>query len=246
MSSRKYIHDELRELNSTLPSHVKEPVFSVPEGYFENFAASVLMRLKQEEAVDSAADELASLSPLLAGLSKKMPYDLPSNYFSTLSGDVPTLIQEDELPAILAEHPKTNPYDIPMGYFDNLPAQVLSKVAPKQAKVVSFNRTRWMRVAAAALVAGVIAISGLVYFNSRPSSINPSSSPEAWIASKLKNISNKDLDSFIESTDATSTEQIAKTNSAEVSKMLTDVSVKEIDAFLAQIPTDDEELSIIN
>lgn len=217
----------------------------MPEGYFENFAASVLMRLKQEDAVDSAADELASLSPLLAGLSKKMPYDLPSNYFTTLSDDVPALIQEDGLPAILAEHSKTNPYDVPMGYFDSLSTQILSKVAPKQAKVVSFNRTRWMRVAAAALVAGVIAISGLVYYNSR-SKINPSSSPEAWIASKLKNISNQDLDSFIGSTDATSTEQLAKTNSAEVSQMLTDVSVNEIDAFLAQIPTDDEELSIIN
>jgi hypothetical protein len=245
MSSRKYIHDELRELNSTLPSHVKEPVFSVPEGYFENFAASVLMRLKQEEAVDSAADELASLSPLLAGLSKKMPYDLPENYFTTLSNDVPALIQDDELPAILAGHQKTTPYEVPMGYFDNLPEQVLSKVAPKQAKVVSFNRTRWMRVAAAAIVAGVMAISGLVYYSSS-SNTNPTSSPEAWIANQLKNISNQDLDSFIESTDATSTEQMASTNSGEVSQMLNDVSVKEIDAFLAQIPTDDEELSIIN
>jgi hypothetical protein len=62
----------------------------------------------------------------------------------------------------------------------------------------------------------------------------------------LKNISNQDLDSFIESTDATSTEQMATTNTAEVSQLLNDVSVKEIDAFLAQIPTDDEELSIIN
>lgn len=245
MSSRKYIHDELRELNSTLPSHVKEPVFSVPEGYFENFAASVLMRLKQEEAVESAADELTSLSPLLAGLSKKMPYDLPSNYFTTLSEDVPSLMQEDELPAILAEHPKTNPYEVPAGYFDTLPAQVVAKITAKQAKVVSFNRTRWMRVAAAALVAGVIAISGLVYYNSRPG-INPSSSPEAWIANKLKNISNHDLDSFIESADATPTEQIASTKSADISQMLNDVSVKEIDAFLSQIPTDDEELSIIN
>jgi len=217
----------------------------VPEGYFENFAVSVLMRIKKEEAVDSAAEELASLSPLLAGLPKKMPYDLPQNYFTTLSNDVPALIQEDELPAILAEHTRSNPYEVPMGYFDTLPTQVIAKIAPKQAKIVSFNRTRWMRVAAAALVTGAIAISSLVYYNNR-SSTNLYSSSEAWIANQLKNISNQDLDSFIESADATSTEQMATANVADVGQLLNDVSVKEIDAFLAQIPTDDEELSIIN
>lgn len=244
MSSHKYIQDELRELNSTLPSHVKEPVFSVPEGYFENFAASVLARIKEETAV-SAADELTSLSPLLAGLSKKMPYDIPQNYFSTLSDDVPALIQGDELPAILAAHPKTNPYEVPTGYFDNLPAQVVAKVAPKQAKVIAFNRTRWMRVAAAALVAGAIAISGLVYYNSRPS-VDSAQASYNWIANHVKNISNQALEEFIETADAEPVEQMATNGTPAVRQLLNDVSVKEIDAFLAQIPTDDEELSIIN
>jgi hypothetical protein len=238
MSSRKHIQDELRELNSTLPSHVKEPVFSVPEGYFENFAASVLMRLKEETAV-SAADELASLSPLLAGLSKQMPYDLPQNYFSTLSDNVPALMEEDELPAFLAEA-KTTPYEVPAGYFDNLPAQVVAKVAPKQAKVVSFNRTRWMRVAAAAIVAGVIAVSGLVYYNSRPVGSTNSSTSESWIANQLKNVSNQDLEEFIETTDATPTEQMATHKTPEVRQMLKDVSVKELDAFLSQLPAEEE------
>jgi len=244
MSNRKYIQDELRELNSTLPSHVKEPVFSVPEGYFENFAASVLARIKEETAV-SAADELASLSPLLAGLSKKMPYGIPQNYFTTLSDDVPALIQEDELPAILAAHPKTNPYEVPTGYFDTLPAQVVAKVAPKQAKVVAFNRTRWMRMAAAALVAGVIAIGGLAYFNSRPAT-DLAQASNNWIANQLKNVSSQELEEFIETTDASASKQMAANGTSEVRQLLKDVSVKEIDAFLAQIPTDDEELSIIN
>lgn len=244
MSSRKHIQDELRELNSTLPSHVKEPVFSVPEGYFENFAASVLARVKEETAV-SAADELASLSPLLAGLSKTMPYDIPQNYFSTLSDDVPALIHQDELPAILAEPPRTNPYEVPAGYFDHLPAQVVAKVTQQQAKVVAFNRTRWMRVATAALIAGAIVISGLVYYNSRPS-VDLAAASEAWIANQLKNVNNQDLEEFIETADATPAEQMATNNTSEVRQLLDDVSVKEMDAFLSQIPTDDEELTIIN
>jgi len=244
MSSRKYIQDELRELNSTLPSDVK-PVFSVPEGYFENFAASVLLKLKEEEAAVSAADELTSLSPLLAGLSKKMPYDVPQNYFNALSDEAPALVKEDELPAFLAEPSRTNPYEVPAGYFDTLPAQVVAKVTQKQAKVVSFNRTRWMRVAAAAIVAGVLAISGLVYYNSRPST-DPTQTSDNWIASHLKNVSNQDLEEFLETTDTPPADQMATHKTADVRQMLNDVSVKEIDAFLAQIPTDDEELSIIN
>ena len=244
MSTNKHIQDELRELNSTLPSHAKEPVFSVPESYFENFAASVLMRLK-EEAAGSAADELASLSPLLAGLSKKMLFDVPENYFSTLDTEVPSLIKEDNIPAFLVEHNRINPYEIPTGYFDSLPFQVLAKVTKQPAKVVSFNRTRWMRIAAAAVIAGVMAISGLVYFNSRSSSDTVPSS-KGWIANELKNVSNQDLEKFIETATMPADNQVAKNSTVEVKKMLDDVSVNEIDAFLAQIPTDDEELTIIN
>jgi hypothetical protein len=245
MSSRKYIADELRELSSTLPSHVNTPVFSVPEGYFENFAASVLRRLKEETAV-SAADELASLSPLLAGLSKKMPYDVPQNYFPSLSEEVPALIQEDELPAFLAEHSKKTPYEVPTGYFDTLPAQLTAKVAPKQAKVVAFNRTRWMRTLAAAAITGVIAISGWFYYNSH-SPAGQGQVSDSWIASHLKNVSNKALEDFIETTDNTTPkEQVATNKSVVVRQMLKDVSVKEMDAFLSQVPTDDEDLSIIN
>jgi hypothetical protein len=243
MSTNKHIQDELRELNSTLPSHAKEPVFSVPESYFENFAASVLVKLKEETAI-SAADELTSLSPLLAGLSKKMPYEVPQNYFTSLEETTPTLIQEDVLPSFLAVHEKTNPYTIPAGYFEQLPDQVLAKVTKQPAKVVSFNRTRWMRVAAAAMVAGVMAISGWVYYNSR-SSTDPVQSSEAWLASELKNVSNQDLETFIETTTMPADQQVASKSKVEVQKMLKDVSVKEIDAFLAQLPTDDE-LMILN
>lgn len=244
MSTNKHIQDELRELNSTLPSDAKKPVFSVPENYFENFAASVLLKIKEEAAV-SAADELTSLSPLLAGLSKKMPFEVPENYFSTLDSEVPSLIQEDPFPSFLAEDNRTNPYETPAGYFDTLPQQVLTKVTKQPAKVVALDRTRWMRVAAAAMVAGVIAISGLLYYNNRTTT-ETAASPESWIASELKNVSNQDLEDFIETTAMPADKQMASASKVEVRKMLDDVSVKELDAFLAQVPTDDEELLIIN
>jgi len=243
MNSRKHIQEELRSLNSSLPYDMKEPVFSVPNNYFENFAASVLQKIKKE-AAPSAADELASLSPTLAGLSKKMPFEVPENYFNTLVQDVPAIFSDEVLPAVLANHERNLPYEVPAGYFDTLPEQLLAKVAPKQAKVISFNRTRWMKVAAAAMIAGVISISGFLYFG-KNESIDPAAQSEIWVAKKLQNVSNQDLEQFIETADIAAGRETARTNRAEVRNMLDDVSVKELDAFLSQIPTDDE-LSIIN
>jgi negative regulator of sigma E activity len=244
MNSHKHIQEELRELNSTLANHVKKPVFSVPNNYFENFAASVLAKL-EHEAAPSAADELASLSPILAGLSKKMPFKVPENYFSTLTNDVPAIIADDSLPAILAEHTKVIPYEVPAGYFDTLSTQVLAKVAPRQAKVVSFNRTRWIRVAAAAVITGLVAISGLMYLNNNNQTENSSNGSGTWVAKSLQNVSNQDLEQFIENADINTGKEMAQSSKSEVRAMMRDVSVKEMDAFLSEVPADDE-LLIIN
>ena len=238
MNNRKHIQEELKELNSALPFDVKEPVFSVPNNYFENFAASVLQKIKEESA-PSAAEELASLSPTLAGLSKKMPFSIPENFFTTLENDIPALIQEDTLPASLAGLDKKMPFSVPAGYFENIPDQLLSKVAPKQAKVISFNRTRWMRLAAAAIVTGVVAVSSIFYFNENKKAA-PEKQSETWVADKLQNVSNQDLEQFIETADISGGREVAKSNKTEVRTMMKDVSVKEMDAFLAQLPADDE------
>jgi hypothetical protein len=238
MNNRKHIQEELKELNSALPFDAKEPVFSVPNNYFENFAASVLQKIKEESA-PSAAEELASLSPTLAGLSKKMPFSIPENFFTTLENDIPALIQEDTLPASLAGLDKKMPFSVPAGYFENIPDQLLSKVALKQAKVISFNRTRWMRLAAAAIVTGVVAVSSIFYFNENKKAA-PEKQSETWVADKLQNVSNQDLEQFIETADISGGREVAKSNKTEVRTMMKDVSVKEMDAFLAQLPADDE------
>ena len=64
------IQEELRALNSELPLEKGPEIYSVPEGYFENFAALMLQKIKAEQ-VESASEEMGALSPLLAGLSKK-------------------------------------------------------------------------------------------------------------------------------------------------------------------------------
>jgi hypothetical protein len=245
MNSRTTIQEELKELNSILPP-VKEPVFTVPDGYFENFSATVLSKIKGTDAA-SVIDELAELSPVLAGLSKKIPFSVPENYFLSLANEVPVLIGNEKLPSIFAELDKKLPYQVPTGYFDDLATEILAKKNHKPAKVISINRSRWMKVAAAAIVLGIIALSSILYFNNN-SAIDPAKQPEAWMAKKLKGISDQALEEFVNAADINTNYQLAQTlaQTAEVRTMLKDISTSELDAFLSAVPADDEELFIIN
>ena len=80
MKNRITIQEELKELNSQLPLEKGPELYSVPKGYFEGFAASMLEKVKTDKAV-TASDELEALAPFLAGISKKMPFTVPEGYF---------------------------------------------------------------------------------------------------------------------------------------------------------------------
>ena len=244
MSSQNNIQDEFNELNGDLPPNAGTNPYSVPEGYFDTLASSVLAKIRGAERPSSAVEEISQLSPLLAGIPRTMPYDVPSDYFEEGLKELPVLIRDDEDSVILSLIDKTMPYAVPLGYFASFPDKVLDKISRPKANVVSFNR--WMRVAAAAVVTGLIVISGYLYFNGRNGT--DSGAP---IAQQLKNVSTKELDEFIKTADVTvsSTETAVHSKAPghqELRNLLHDVSDKELDKFLQEIPTDDEDLSLIN
>lgn len=246
MNSRNNIKDELKELNSQLPLEKGPEVYSVPQGYFDRFADLMLQKIRTEQAI-SASEELASLSPLLAGLSKKMPFAVPEGYFSRNMEDVPGLVHEEVLPDFL-QNGKQMPYSVPSGYFESFPDVILKKVNPKLAKVISIDSARkWMRYAAAAVVIGVLALGSILYFDNNQS-VDPASQPQEWVAKQLKNIPDKEIDEFINAT-TVSTTAIAKTETsgkAEVIKLLKDIPDTELDKFLDEVPFDSDDLSAIN
>jgi Fe-S cluster biosynthesis and repair protein YggX len=245
MNNRKHIQEELENLKSNLPYHLEKPVFTVPESYFDNFAASVFAKINEGVAV-SVTDELNELSPLLASIKKKMPYEVPENYFLKLHDEVPLLIHDDEVPSFLADK-KSMPYKVPLGYFSDLPNSMLGKITRPTAKVVSIKRNSWMKMAVAVMVAGIIAVSGIFYFNEKPSTIDPAKYPGQWVAKNLEGVSNQALDEFIKTADLNASEKAVKTSTnVEVRKMLNEVTDTELDAFLAAVPDDDEALFIIN
>jgi hypothetical protein len=60
--------------------------YTVPAGYFEHFAENLLQRIRMAEHEDPRT-ELNTLSPLLAGLDRKSPYQVPADYFNEFSSD---------------------------------------------------------------------------------------------------------------------------------------------------------------
>jgi len=244
MDNRYTIQNELQELNSHLPFPAKQP-YAVPDGYFENLASIILSTIKE----DTASDELERLSPLLASVSRKMPFSVPDHYFEHLELNLPENSREDSLPAIFNNISRATPYQVPEDYFDKLPAEVLAKVAKPQAKVVSFNRSRWMRYASAAIIGGAIALGSIAYFSNTGKKVDPVKQPYEWVAKKLQNVSNQELEEFIKTAEPVAAQQQVAQNTTsgkEVRKLLKDVSTKELDAFLSSVPLESEETSTIN
>ena len=244
MNSPNNINDELKDLNSSLSSRPEANPYVVPEGYFEGLAASVMAKIKGGE--QSAAEEINSLSPLLAGISRTMPYTVPSAYFQTTLDELPFLTSEDPQSAILALVERVTPYEVPLGYFANLPQQILDKVTEPKAKVVSMAGRKWMRWAVAGVVTGIIGLSGIFYFSQKDKGLDASKP----IAQQLKNVSTKELEEFIKTADITATNnETAQTSGkghTEVRRLLNDVSDKDLESFLNQVPTEDEDLLVIN
>jgi hypothetical protein len=233
MSQRANILEELKELESSLADQPVQPVFSVPDGYFENLAEKVLARIKALEAGDPV-EELDHLSPALNAISREMPYEVPAGYFAEMNERAVAITENktakeelNELSPLLAGIKKQMPYSVPQGYFDNL----VPALRP-MAKVVFISSRRWFKLAAAAVVTGVIVLAGFLYFNSRPDPVND---PYAWVKKSIKKVDKTDIDEFVdlanqEITGINTTVSLPKTE--EIKEMMKDVSDKELQEFL--------------
>jgi len=247
MTNRNTILNELADLGSDLKDHNTQNIYAVPAGYFEGLADQILNRIKALEATNTK-DELTYLSPLLSTVSKDMPYTVPAGFFQDLSDDVLKKISQHEdyqtseeeigsLSPLLSSLKNKNPYSIPAGYFETLESNVVRKGSfgeKKETKVISITRSRWYRLAVAAVVIGIVAIGGLLFIKS--GQVNPVDNPHAWIEKNVKKVNKDKIDEFVSLANDDSNEK-ADTESdaakkAEIKELMKDVPEKEIEAFL--------------
>jgi hypothetical protein len=84
--------EELGYLSSSLSNISRQMPNAVPAGYFEGLAEKVMQLIREssdylqkESFGQTAKEELETLSPLLSGLKKTMPYSVPQGYFENLA-----------------------------------------------------------------------------------------------------------------------------------------------------------------
>jgi hypothetical protein len=189
------------------PEWGKKPVFSVPGGYFEGFAARMMDRIKMGTAQgeqtstpapmpveDDVRKELAGLSLLLSGIDKKMPYQVPEGYFDTLEA----IVEEPGLSPLMAGLKGMTAYQVPEGYFERLPEIVSARVRP--ARVISISRQKrvWWQYSAAAVVAAFVFTIGWLRLHT-PSGKQGINNID--VAQSLAKVSDQDIQSYLDNQD---------------------------------------------
>ena len=240
MTDRNTILNELADLGSALANHDPQNIYAVPAGYFENLADQILNRIKALEAND-AKEELSYLSPFLSNVSKESPYSVPVGFFQTLGEDVLKKISEQEdhqtskeeietLSPLLSGLKNKTPYSVPARYFEALE----TNVEKKETKVISITKRKWYRLAVAAVVIGIIAISGLAIFRSKQ--VDPNKNPQAWIEKNVdKKVSKDKIDEFVKLAEDESINVASEKDDvkhAEIKELMKDIPEKEIVDFL--------------
>jgi hypothetical protein len=119
METRKQILTELLEIAPVLGgSGVFRVPYVVPAGYFEGFAEILMNRIRFEAAAlgdpannVSSQEEISEISPLLAGLKNKNPYQVPQGYFESLNVKIPVT---ENIPSKLVALPGLKKVSMPM------------------------------------------------------------------------------------------------------------------------------------
>jgi len=243
MTQKDNILQELNELQSSLVNAGFQNVYQVPGGYFDTLADQVLNRIKALEA-ENASEELGYLSPLLNSVSKKMPYSVPAGFFNLSDEKIMQLVRGEnngltadeelkELSPLLSGLKKEMPYSVPAGYFENIRSAVNTETA-NPAKVVSMPGRKWFRYAAAAVVIGIVAISGFFLFIKKDK-IDPKTQSAEWVKKNLKKVSTDEIDSFVQLTTPVLASAETKNESKDkidVQELIKDIPDKDIQQFL--------------
>ncbi|HUR65161.1 MAG TPA: hypothetical protein VMZ03_02320 [Chitinophagaceae bacterium] len=255
MTQRDNILQELNELGSQLANSSPENSYAVPAGYFDGLIGQVMNRIKASEAANPA-DELALLSPVLSNLSKQLPYSVPAGYFEGLSERMLQLVREssdhlhkesfartvneetDAISPLLAGLKKEMPFTVPQGYFENLATNAATKETKQEAKIISLTSRKWFRYAAAAVVAGIIFMTGLLLINTNKEK-ESGAKTLAKVSRDVKKLSETQKDDLLDFLDAgmngTETVEVNTTDKTkEIQQLLQDVSEEELKSFQQQ------------
>ncbi|MEO7316580.1 MAG: hypothetical protein ABIW47_15425 [Ginsengibacter sp.] len=168
MEKNKEILNELKAISPLLVEISRENIQSVPAGYFDILEKriSIYSLLNQEETRNAFKKEGAA--------------GIPDAYFENLPDSILSKVKEREEKEVEEEYPLLNSlknihvFQVPEGYFDNLSDDIRSNIQPKEkAKVISITGRVWWKYMAAALIAGIMLVGALFFFNLGSNRVSP-------------------------------------------------------------------------
>ncbi len=188
-------------------------------------------------------NELSSISPILAGLQRHTVFSVPAGYFDGLADRIMQKIRllEKEKDAssneladiapLLHSMNRKNVYTVPEGYFEQ------AIVHRATTRVVSMHRPRkWMRYAAAAVLAGAIGTG--IFFTTRK---EPAGDYEKYtkldVSSAIDQVSDTELVNYLDKNERLTggvdqTMAAANEELPDLSKHISQYSDEELKQFL--------------
>lgn len=210
--------EELKGISPAVANLEYLNVFEVPEGYFDDLALNIILRIREME--NQPSGQGAGLGgSTLDRLEIKNPFMVQEGYFDSLAGSIMQKIRKQEeessvdgelagLSPVLARLRNKNVFSIPEGYFESLSRNIMSNVASRQkARVIPFVKPKrnWIYFAAAAAVAGFIGLSAL--FNAlrwnevkTPVAVITPLAPQAEPLKDIPSVSDEALSNFLNNT----------------------------------------------
>ena len=245
MSQKDNILQELKELKSNLGAIDSKKLYSVPVGYFDELASQVLNRIKAIEAATSK-EELNYLSPTLNNFTRQLPFSVPQGYFEALNENlIQNVIKNnlaqtpkeelENLSPLLSSLNKEMPFAVPKGYFEGLSSPTNPNKNKQATKIFSITNRKWFRYAAAAVVIGIVTLTGFLLLGDEK---EPGVKALAKLSRDIKKMDETQKDNLMDFVDAgMSGQETAQANPAtnsEVKKLLQGISEEELTDFQEQ------------
>lgn len=166
-------------------------------------------------STESIENELKEVNPGLCGISKVNIFSVPIGYFednlqelvfkmqhaAAASNITPKEELQSIAPGLLLPGEKQL-LNVPEGYFDNLAEKIVIRMNPQNSSVIRMRKRKTMwQYARAAVVTGIIAVSGMmVYNNQHPYAVYDSEtlSSEQQVNEGILKLSNDEIVKYLD------------------------------------------------
>jgi len=229
MEHRQEILQELRDISPLIADSQQVNPFTVPQGYFDGLAGSILEKMRIDTLLSNASANT---------------YGIPAGYFERLAGNILSKIQSgsneirtelEEVAPLLNTISKQEIYSVPAGYF----AQTNFAKVARYGKVITLRVARkWTQYAAAAVMAGVL-VTGAFIFTDNRTNLDNEQYQRMDVTSELNKVSDDELVKYVNNPEhaiaAPATTQLASEEElVDVKNNIQQVSDDELKQYLKE------------